>query len=451
MRASIKASTISRISGAVAAVWACCGGPAWAGDADLGSLQTIIGDAAGTTGLCHMFGMTNNNCPQLPNITQAVLEVVALGNNLPEMVRAQTSIAPQFSVDAGNPAANIPIAFDPNTGAPIYGLPLATTTPSTSDVLATLTPLAFISQSSGAGQAAQPYDSSADTFLYAVGVTTQNTPGDPDTVYFFIDDLSRTGQNFNKGQIVTKFSLPLTKLKGDSTKTPVVFTGETTVMTTLQVMATCNGGCLQAQVISGFGATPSTPSTWIPASQFGIQFALVFSASPTSPQKHAILEWAVPLLVTGAHGGAPGNPNTDPAYFYTLLTTNPNPENKLVPTAFQFDVPLLPPNFNPPSVGSIGLAPSAGPLLPGTPACTLFPPDPLNNTPAYYSCTNGPMTYAVCASLPSNANGQPLRPAVATFYAVATSGETWLSAPFHPSLQGPPGSPAAGQPAFVCP
>ena len=34
----------------------------------------------------------------------------------------------------------------------------------------------------------------------------------PDTVYFFYDDLFRVAQTFTKGQIVAKFSFPLTVL-----------------------------------------------------------------------------------------------------------------------------------------------------------------------------------------------------------------------------------------------
>ena len=267
MSTSMRYSTLSGLAGAVAGLWLCGGGAAWAGGgADLASLQDLIGKADGSTGLCLLFGMTAtptnpNPCPQLPNITQAVLEVAALGNDVPVMIRAQNSITPQFSVDAGNATAvptNIPV--DNNTG--LATLPLATTSPTVSDVLSTLTPLAFISQSSGAGQAAQPYNSSADTFLYAVGVSSFQQPGpggliDPDMVYFFFDDLSRTNQVFAKSKIVAKFSFPLAVLNKNGT--------ESLVATTLQVKSTCSGGpsCLQAQVISGFGASTSNP---IPAS-----------------------------------------------------------------------------------------------------------------------------------------------------------------------------------------
>src|SRR5947207_11648351 len=124
-------SIVSRAAGAVLILWLCAGA-AWAGDgADLGSLQALL---SGTGGLCQIFSM--NPCPQVPTITQGVLEVAALGNNLPEMVRAQNNIAPGNSVTAGNPA-------------------IATAPPTVSDLLPTLTPLAFISQNSGTAPATQ--------------------------------------------------------------------------------------------------------------------------------------------------------------------------------------------------------------------------------------------------------------------------------------------------------
>jgi hypothetical protein len=410
-----------------------------------------------------------NPCPQLPNITQAVLEVAALGNNLPEVARAQNAIPPQYSVDAGNLAAvptAIPTVFDSTLGTNVAILPRATTTPSTSAVLATLTPLAFISQSSGAAQATQPFDSSADTFLYAVGVSSQgftNAGGggltNPDTEYFFYDDTSRINATFNQGQIVAKFSFPMTVLNNVGTETPHTVT--------LQFKANNAQDCSTSTVVSDLW--PSTQT--VMAAQIGIDCAVVFSVSPTSPQKHAVFEVAVPLLVTGACKSEPffclaGQPvaNADPPYFYFAITGQPGnvlpppapPPGELGPnlgtwTAFgangQDVLGFTPPTTKPPILSktaySIGLAPSAGPL--GTPTCTLETPS--GQTP-FYSCNNNAaMTYALCASLPTNANGLPPRPAVATYYALATSGETWLSAPFHPFLQGttPP------MPAFACP
>src|SRR5436305_4167187 len=92
-------SMVSRAAGAVLILWLCAGA-AWAEDgADLGSLQALL---SGTGGLCQIFNM--NPCPQVPTITQGVLQVAGLGNNLAEMVRAQNNIAPGSAVSAGNPA-----------------------------------------------------------------------------------------------------------------------------------------------------------------------------------------------------------------------------------------------------------------------------------------------------------------------------------------------------------
>ena len=95
-------------------------------------------------------------------------------------------------------------------------------------------------------------------------------------------------------------------------------------MTTLEITSCANGlsTCFNANAVGGIG-TPQNP---VPASQLGIEFAFVFSASPTSTQKHAIFEVAVPLLVTGACSptACPPAPNTDPAYFYSLHNSQEN-------------------------------------------------------------------------------------------------------------------------------
>jgi hypothetical protein len=400
--------TYSRLAGAVAALWLCCAGAAWAGDggADLGSLQALLSDP--TTGLCKIFNMST--CPQMPTVTQGVLEVAGLGNNLPEMVRAQNNILPGTSVTAGNPAA-----VPPSEGS-LTPLPLnSKTSPTVSAFLSTLAPLAFVSQSSGTAKATQLYDPNADTFLYAVGVSSFGftVPGanltDPDTVYFFYEDLSRKNENLSSGQIVAKFSFPLTVLNSNGT--------ERQVPTTLQFRANNAGDCSTSTVVGNFSGAPTATATGtqtLMAAQIGINCAVVFSASPTSTQTHAIFEVAVPLLVTGACSPTPCSPSTDPAYFYFLQTTKPGPRNLGTYTAFEFDDlgtgPFTPPSILGPLGAYIGLAPTAGPLGP--------PP-----------ATGSSATFALCASLPQNGNGQALVPAVGAYYAIATDGETLLSAP----------------------
>jgi hypothetical protein len=417
---SFKSFTFSRITGALAAaLWLCCAGAAWAGDgADLASLNQLLSEP--TTGLCAVLNMTN--CPQLPTITQALLEVAGLGNSPPEIIAAQNSISPGSNVIAGNPGAVPP--DDP--------LPLnSASSPALQDLLSTLTPLAFVSQTSGTAVATQAYDPKADTFFYAVGVSSLgevNVEGltAPDTMYFFYDDLGRVAQNFTKNQVAAKFSFPLTVLNSTGNE-------NSAVMITLKVQAICNGGpaCLQAYVYGGGIGTPSAPAA---ASKLGIQFALVFSATPTSTRTHGVFEVAVPLLVTGACVGAnpqclPGEPtnfNTDPAYFSFLHTLKPGPINLATYTAFgsagdDLGAPLS--GILAAPAYSIGLAPTAAPFCTST-TC----PSPPGTAPA------GPVTFALCAALPDNSNGPAarLRSAVGAYYAIATDNETLIGAPIAP-------------------
>jgi hypothetical protein len=331
-----------------------------------------------------------------------------------------------------------------------------------SGLLSTLTPIAFASQTSGTAVPTQLYDPNADTFLSAVGVSSQGLPPgpgnltNPDTVYFFYEDLLRNNQKFNNGQIVAKFSFPLTVLNTDGSENPPV-------MVTLQVIAkaNCNSdstclNALQAYIVSGFGASTSNPKSWIAASQFGISFALVFSGSPSLAQNHAIFEVAVPLLVTGrfpttTYGPFSAALNTDPPYFYSAITTKPGnvsaaaylasmgtsplTGNFSVYTAFGFgpeDVlgAILPSGILPAPAYSIGLAPTATPFC-NTVTCPAGNPPP--PPPA------GSLTFSLCANLPTNTNGPgatvaTLRSAVGAYYAIATDGEIYLGAPLAPTF-----------------
>src|SRR5207249_204082 len=65
MRASIS-STVSRLAGAVAALWLCGAGSVWAGSgggADLGTLNSALLTLCNTT--LPMFGVTPPSCPQV--------------------------------------------------------------------------------------------------------------------------------------------------------------------------------------------------------------------------------------------------------------------------------------------------------------------------------------------------------------------------------------------------
>jgi hypothetical protein len=455
---TFRSFTSSRLAGAVAALWLCGAGAAWAGDGgDLASLNALL--STPNTGLCAILQM--KTCPHLPTVTQGILEVAALTNAPPEIVGAQNSITPGSNVTAGNPAAvpppdhgGVPFPLNSTTVPKLFGVTILSGEPPVPGMLDTLTPIAFASQKSVTAVATQLYDSKADTFLYAVGVSSQGAVGvggltNPDTVDFIYDDLFRVAPAFTKGQIVAKFSFPLTVLNNDGTE-------NTAVMTTLKITSCANGlaGCFTANATGDFLNTGS-PQT-VDAGQLGIQFALVFSASPTSTQKHAIFEVAVPLLVTGACVGNPqlcvtGQPpaNTDPPYFFSATSMMPagqpgnvsaaaylaGPRSGTFPlngnfsvyTAFgdpQDDLGVIPTmsGILPATAYSIGLAPTA------TPFCTAATCPPGNPPPAPPPLS---VPFALCASLPDNTNGPAahLRPAVGAYYAIATDGEMLLSAP----------------------
>ncbi len=383
----------------VCALWLCCAGSAWAGDGggSLQTLQALLSDAS--SGLCVTFGI--NPCPQLPTITQAVLEVASLQNSPPEMVRTLNSIPPGGWVDAGNVAYDINNPIQPPISFPLT----ASTSPTVSNLLSTLTPLAFETGSrfGSAAMATQLYNSDADTFLYAVTAGSVGPTGmtEPNTLYLFYDDLSRDNQNFTKDQVVGKFSLPLTVLNVDGS--------ERQVATILQFIAP-TADCSASKVTGDFLNTgmPQTRN----ATDIGLKCALVFAPSPTSARKHAIFELAIPLVVI--QGTPPQTP--DLTYFWFALGFGPGPVNFGIPSAFfNNDTGFTPTKSGIlPSGASIGMAPSAGPLGP--------PP-----------ATGVLSGFALCASLPRNGNGQSLVPSVAADYAITTSGETRLSAPL-PSL-----------------
>jgi hypothetical protein len=391
------------------------------------------------------------SCPQVPTLAQGVLQLAAWNLVPTEMIRATNSIPLKGAVNAGNPSippvgpepppitafpvgadvlSNLlpnltPLAFkgpqaigtvtlSTNGTTPVtskilnfasttgliagqnYSI-VDTTTPttiSTGTTLISFTGTAVTMSANAAGPgvgggdkitltpiatATQLYDPDAGAFLYAVA---SGTGSQPDTFYSLYEDLSLVKQTFNKNQIVAYLSLPLTML--DSTGTP------SQVMTNLQVVATCSGGpaCLQAFAVGGIGG--SSPSNPIAATNFGINFRLVFAPSPFATTLHAFFELQVPLVITNA---------IDPLYFFNPVANVGSP-------------------FTADTTASIGIGPSAVPLCSGTP-CP--PPTP-------------PYVFAFCAKLPAgngNGNGkvQAPVPAVAAYYAISTVGETLLTAP----------------------
>jgi hypothetical protein len=119
------------------------------------------------------------------------------------------------------------------------------------------------------------------------------------------------------------------------------------------------------------------------ASDLGLTVTLNFQPSPNSTAKHAVIEVQVPLLVTMA---------TDPAYFY-------NGSNAI-----------------------------SGALLP------IFTFDELGHTPTVKGVPNlpigmSPVATQLKASIASTSGGGGTVPAVNASVAIATDGETLVSAP----------------------
>src|SRR5580704_18495596 len=399
---SIRSFMYSRLTGAVAALWLCCAGPAWAGDggADLASLNTGLGD------LCSFFeGLTPPVnlpfCPQAPTITQGILQLAAWSLVPNEMISAVNHIPIGQRVNAGSPSIP-PVGPTPppiTSALPITGTEL-------SNLLANLTPIAFISSSPGPAKATQLYNTDADVFLYGVASLSNSSTQSvqPDTLYLLYDDTSRTNGNLNQGATVAEFSLPLVVLSSDGTT-------ERQVPATLQFRATSAGNCSTSTVVGNFSGASSRSQTLL-AAQVGVNCAVVFAPSPLSAKSHAIFELAVPLVVTM---------KTDPLYFF-------NPISNLEPVGFSFktdETGFIPPSVLPPQTpilgangNSIGIGPAALPLCTGLPCPPPTPPAPVS---------------ALCANLPAgNGNGQAPVPGVAAYYAITTVGETLLSAAVPP-------------------
>jgi hypothetical protein len=398
---------------ALAMLWLGAAQPAEAGDgADLGALQNYINT------VCSTFGMST--CPQLPTITQAVLEVAAMADIAPEAARSSTAffipVGPY--VDAGNPSHPPAVACS-TTGCVDPLSPF--TFPIDPAVLSSLRPLAFISAKKGKGPASptQLYDPSADAFLYAVGgqsPANTNAPG-PDTLLLFYDNPDRTDDELKPGDVAAKISLPLTVINSDGAT-------QRAVSAILQYKAPAHGGagCSASTVTGSFSGTGT--QTLSPAA-IGIDCAVVFAGSPVANRRHAIFEVAVPILIT----------SLDPAI--------------IIGSGFAFPFASGEPGFTPagcPSktaggckLGTDGMSIGIGPNTAPAPA-TQFTCDP--NGCSYPPVTANSGTYALCANLPRG-GGHSLVPSAAAFYAIAGNGEVLLSAPLAPGI--PIGCPAGMQ------
>jgi len=398
--ASLRSFTFSRLAGAVAALWLCCAGPAWAGDGgnDAGTINTALGE------FCTLlegfpYFVPLPPCPQVPTVTQGILQLAAGLLVPPVMVRATNNTPLGQAVDTGNPS--LPPATLPTTPltTAITAFPVVGT--ALSNLLPALTPLAFISSSKSPAAVAQLYNSNADIFLSAVASGFLDHGGQPDTVFFFYDDPRQIINILLPGQVIADISLPLVVLTGypsAPTETPVSGGATLKIVVPSKLPTPGSGVAVNCSASTVTGNFSGKGTQTLSAAQIGVNCAVVFAPSPISPISHAIYEVQVPLVVTAA---------TDPLYFPNLFSVIASP--------FMTDDTGFPPlpgfpsgNGVFPTGASIGLPPFAAPLGP--------PP-----------AAGVAAAYALCANLPGLV-GAPV-PAVAAFYAISTAGETLLSAP----------------------
>lgn len=359
MRRSVKLSKGSRLVGAAAALWLLCAGSAWAGDGGESgiSLQGVLDD------ICAVFGATT--CPQLPTVTQQVIEIAGLTNNPPDIVRALNSVCtppgcPQIAVNAVNGRAKSP--------------PLGSI-----DALWYLTPLAFTP-----GPVATQYgDPAAKSFFYAVVLAGSN--GQPQTLGLFYDYTPGTTTLASS----LALSLPLVVLTPSGSERPVAAT----------LNAVCFGfACVNATVSGDFLGTGKKMT--YSAGALGLNLVFVFGPSPNSAVPHPVVELQIPLVVTMQN---------DPAYF----TTSPCPSGVNPISgyceAFTKDLTGFPTNFLGAGT-SVGFAPFAAPMCTAT-TCPSTPPS-----------TPPPTFFGFCASFSNN-------PVIAAFASIGTDGTTLASTP----------------------
>jgi hypothetical protein len=363
MRVSLRLSVISRLASGAAVIWMCGSGSAWAGDGGSSglSLQGVLDD------VCSVFGLP---CPQLPTVTQQVIEIAGLTNQSPDNVRLLNSVCGPLSPSA------LPCGPDVAVNA-VNGLakspPLGTI-----DAMWYLTPLAFTP-----GLVATQYgDPAAKSFFYSHVLAGAN--GQPHTFDLFYD-LPGT----NKLVVPVALSLPLVVLNPDGSERPVAAT----------LNAVCVGfGCASATVSGDFLGTGKTKK-YSPGA-LGLNLNFAFAPSPNSPVPHPIVEVQIPLVVTMQN---------DPAYFTALpCPAGVNPISGYC-EAFTKDVRGSP---IPGTGTSVGIAPYAAPPCTAT-TCPSPPPTPPATSPSFFG---------FCATISSN-------PVIAAFASIGTDGTTYASTP----------------------
>jgi hypothetical protein len=304
MQRSARSSAMARLLGMSVALWSSVGSAyAGHGGADLPGLQGALDD------LCSALQITS--CPQLPTVTQLVLEIAGLVNAPPDVIRFENAISPTAALNAVNPPAGTPFAL-PN-----------------------VTPLAFISTSRRGGVASvtELGNEDADSFFYAA---TNGTAGlAPDTLFLVYDYPPLTRSEFEKNRFVADITIPLVVLSNAGI--------ESEVPTKIQIRGTTGCGkkvpCVSTTAVGTFGGSLRSVD---PAS-LGLNVNLSFKPSVNSRQPHAIIEVQAKLLVTAA---------TDPVYFGF------NPASPALPEAFSNDELGFTPGF----LGlPVGVTPYAAP------------------------------------------------------------------------------------------
>ena len=381
MRKSVRFLTSFHLIGAVTAIWLAGSGSALAGGGiDAGAVQTGFLNL-----LCSFLGIAST-CPTLPTGTQMVLELSALGNRPPGLVR----FGPADFIDAQNnrhpsggqlESCNVPgtSGFSPCNSIAID----VVNAPASSPTLDNLTPLGFISQQNSL-TVAQP-GTSPNSLFYAVA---DRSSGFSKNLALIYDFGLQVNKSFSSGQTVANISLPFGKIVNGT---------ETFVPSTLQLRGkgvpcgSPDSTCLTATLVGDFLGS-GTPQTYA-ASDLGVTYEFDFN-------NNAIFKVNAPLLVTNA---------TDPAYFGSGAFVN---GLSGVPTAFETDV------FVNPKSGSglsaqwrVGIVPYASPQG--------APPTKKNNLP----------NFPFCASFSTGTSGGSTVPAVAAFGAIGTDGTVYTSAP----------------------
>jgi hypothetical protein len=437
MRGSVGFSKmISGVAGAVAALWLCGAGPAWAGGGmDAGSLLVLLCDTASNLGI---------TCPQYPTYFQTngdgTKTTISPGSPIVLELAAWQNVS---SVIA--PSPNLVLNVDGDCGlgtpGPQYCPQLAvnaTNGPAKSPpsdpaaAMSYLNPLTFISNPTAMPPLTvtqNKNDPTATGFLYAVALDDQN--GQPQALDLIFDNVAGT-----KNPVV--ISLPLAVLaNGAATENSVVAT----------LTANCNvlGSCFNVSVSTNPPLSGKKKS-YTPA-DLGWTFTYSFDTSPNSSTKHPIVDLRVPFLVNQA---------TDPIYFIgTSFVTGaplpgcPNDGNVFSGACNVFSAANPPNGFAPTFLTNtdVGMAPSAAPQCPGnqpglpSPPGTLCPPAnniggdtppneviPPNQVPV-------PSTFGFCARFSNKL-------AAAFFLAVGTEGSVIVSSPV---------ASASGSPYPACP